>query len=485
MRATLIGLDFGTTTSHALIASARAVRNCVTGRRAWGDVEVIYRSEPVFTPIEHGRIDERRLSAYLDEWLAHIPAGSRDEISGGAIVTGLAAQRANAGAIRGLVQERLGDAVIAVMNDPCLESWVSFMGSCLRLSRAHPDSDFLHLDIGGGTTNLAYARNGEVLATGCLFVGARHFRVRPGTWELAEISHQGQTLLAHLGISRKPGESLQPDEIAAIVRWYVATLEAAVNGAMPGDPCTAAHIQVPLRIPVDQPELYRRRLAGQRPAVQAPIITFSGGVGELIYAQAAGKVSHATTPYGDLGLELAAAIRASPRLSANLTTHVPAHGGRATLYGMTLYSCEVSGATLYLPRPDVLPLRDLPIVARLDPTADDTECRRAVGLAASCGGPVCIQIIRPLGALSALQTFCARLRRELERAAFPADRALAILLPDNAGKTFGNLLSDWGRSPRCLVVIDEVPARAARFVNIGALKDQLVSISYFGMEAEL
>ena len=195
----LVGLDFGTTTSHAMVASARAVSNCVTGRRGWGEIRVLFRSDPVFTPMTHERIDEDGLCVLLEEWLAHIPKGS-DEITGGAIVTGLAARKVNAARICALVRERIGESVFAVAEDPVLESWVSFMGSCLALSCAYPDSSFLHLDIGGGTTNLALGRNGEVIGTGCVFAGARHF-ASPRNMETGRsisASKQARTLMANI-----------------------------------------------------------------------------------------------------------------------------------------------------------------------------------------------------------------------------------------------------------------------------------------------
>ena len=54
------------------------------------------------------------------------------------------------------------------------------MGNCHALSKSHPTTPILNLDIGGGTTNLALGLDGQVLATGCLFVGARHFEFVPG-----------------------------------------------------------------------------------------------------------------------------------------------------------------------------------------------------------------------------------------------------------------------------------------------------------------
>ena len=62
-----------------------------------------------------------------------------------------------------------------------------------------------------------------------------------------------------------------------------------------------------------------------------PVVTFSGGVGELIYQQVAGEGLPTTTYFGDLGIDLARRIIASPLLAANLEQFVPENRGRATV----------------------------------------------------------------------------------------------------------------------------------------------------------
>src|SRR5262249_47340235 len=176
----LVGLDFGTTTMSAMVAEAQLARNAVSGRTDLDGIRECYRSEMVFTPLVAEQIDESAVARQLDGWLDTGGVRSTDLFGGGALLTGLTAQRDNAAALVRLVRARLGDALIATANDPCLESWLAFMGSCAELSRARPNLRVLNLDIGGGTTNLALGQGGEVLRTGCLFVGARHVHVGAG-----------------------------------------------------------------------------------------------------------------------------------------------------------------------------------------------------------------------------------------------------------------------------------------------------------------
>ena len=118
----LVGLDFGTTTSSAVIATAMLTRNVVTGRSELTGIRETYRSEMVFTPFQADRLDELALSQYVDEWLASAEVDPDEVFGGGALITGLAAQRENAPAVVRTIRHRLKDALIATADDPGLES---------------------------------------------------------------------------------------------------------------------------------------------------------------------------------------------------------------------------------------------------------------------------------------------------------------------------------------------------------------------------
>src|SRR5438093_11020154 len=89
----LLGLDFGSTTSSALVASARVVRNCATGRMELGQPSVIYRSQLTFTPFADNLIDERAIAGHLDRWISESHVDPTTFAAGGVIITGLAAQK--------------------------------------------------------------------------------------------------------------------------------------------------------------------------------------------------------------------------------------------------------------------------------------------------------------------------------------------------------------------------------------------------------
>src|SRR5262245_37345890 len=109
----LIGLDFGTTTSSAVVAEAELVQNSVTGKKDLGHVKERFRSEMVFTPWQGPVLDIAAIERNVVKW---IDAGGacRDELfGGGAMLTGLAAQADNASALVGTIRHHVGDALVA------------------------------------------------------------------------------------------------------------------------------------------------------------------------------------------------------------------------------------------------------------------------------------------------------------------------------------------------------------------------------------
>ncbi|QLF93099.1 ethanolamine ammonia-lyase reactivating factor EutA [Pseudomonas sp. ABC1] len=466
----LLGLDFGSTTSSALVAQASISSHCVTGRMALQDPRVLYRGEPVFTPFDHGSIDLDAVRGLITTWLDEAGVSADALFSGGVIITGLAAQRHNAQALAELVGERVGDALVTRADDGGLESWLAFMGSCSTLSRFHDDQPLLNLDIGGGTTNAALGLGGNVLACGCHFIGARHLQFEPGSYRLSGLSRFGERLLQALGIDRRIGDELDQRQRDAVLDWNILALLAIVEG-------DRAFFEGELGQLIEQIPLHLPALA------DAPAVTFSGGVGELLYRHLDGQSLPGTTHYGDLGIDLALAIAATPRLVRDARRLVPENRGRATVYGLTLHNTEISGITLFLPRPQALPLKDLPIVARLGTDASQAQLADAITLARSSQSGACLQLLDSGNApgLQGIRQLGGRLAGAIAQVGPDADWPLVILLESNAGKALGNYASDWGRLPVNLLVIDEVRERHAHYVNLGKPRQQIVPVAFYGV----
>ncbi len=466
----LIGLDFGTTTSSAVIARALLLHNRVSGRVELSQISECFRSAIAFTPMDDDRLDEPKAAMLLDSWLAQGLTAHDKIFGGGALLTGLTAQKKNAAALVSIIRERLGDAVIARADDPRLESWLAFMGNTAKLSRQHPETPFINLDIGGGTTNLAMGINGEVLATGCLFIGARHVQVETGTYRIAKLSVYAQRMFEHFGIRKSRGGELTLDEVDQIIGCYVSWLIAALasDATRFAEPLARMHQQVPFAAPPD----FKER----------PVITLSGGVGELVYSAIRGQARPTTTAFGDLGIDLADRITREATWADDFSNYIPEGLGRATSFGLLRHSTQVSGSTMFLSDPSILPLRDLPIfgtIAAELPQAQWHTIRELLQRSANGG---CVQIEMMHQDAASVRALGTRIAESLRSVDFSSGQPLVIIVPGNVGKALGHYITEWGARPLKLVVIDEIAAANAQFVHIGRLHDRVVPVSFYGLQ---
>jgi ethanolamine utilization protein EutA len=514
-RIQLVGLDVGSTTSRVAIADARVLHGAATGRPELGQIEERLRTEPARTPFRGDALDQEALLRLVDDAIAAGGATPGVFFGGGALLTGLAARAPNAAAVVDALRARVGDAVVATAGDPRLEAWLAFHGNVGALSRGAPDRFVLNLDIGGGTTNLAVGRAGEVVSTGWMWIGARHVEVEPGGHRLVGCSPEARRTMQRLGFDKQAGEVLSPRELGLLLDAWLAVLEDAVTG----DPRALGDEFVPARVVL--------------PAARDRIdLAFSGGVGGLVYDILAGQELPTTTAYGDLGIELAQRIASSAVLGERVL--VPVGRGRATVYGLLRHQTQISGATVFLPNHQRCPTGDLPIVGSLGRSPDGSLGGSLGGplgrsldgslvgsLGGSLGGPrggslggslagplgdslsdslgpsfaagelarllALAQAARPAGAIVVRGLLDGRAIRELGRALGAALRAipdavpLVVLTEQNVAKALGGYASEWGRCPLPLIVLDEVFPRGAELVRIGAPHGNVVPVSFFGM----
>ena len=465
----LAGFDFGSTTSRAMAAHARLSLNCITGRMEFTQPELCYRSEACFTPFrDDQQLDIEAIGALLDGWLDAITPDRDSIFSGGAIVTGLAARQDNAAALTEAVETRIGAAVVATARDPMLESWLAFMGGCAELSRHHTNTGVLNLDIGGGTTNAALGMNGQVMAAGCHYIGARHFQFGSDGVTLTTLSPFGKALCDEIGLSLVPGDTVSEQDIERITHWYVRALEDIAQGSRTSfsSVCGALHEDCPFT-----PSL-----------PSSTLLTFSGGVGEMIYAAGNGQDLPPRALYGDLGVDLARGIMASPLLSRDLHRAVPANQGRATVYGLTMHSTDISGATVFHSDKIGLPLRDLPILGTFDMQTPVSRLNNLLTIARRHPAGVCLRLASDTPPnLATIRATGERIATALEEVRLPPELPLIILTDHNIGHTLGSYITRWGTLPVNLMVLDEVPVRDARFVRIGLPHNIVFPVSFYGM----
>jgi ethanolamine utilization protein EutA len=221
----------------------------------------------------------------------------------------------------------------------------------VALSHERKDT-LLHVDVGGGTTKLGVLRNGEILSTAAVHVGGRLVAF-DAEQRITRIEPSATLVANELGIDLALGEVISQKDRRRLADALVDILLDYVNGREPSGIGKQFLLTEPLQLNGHQPNG----------------LTFSGGVAEYVYGREG-------TRYGDLGPDVAEAIGAALADGRMPAPAVPlGEGIRATVLGASQFSVQLSGNTVHISDPSVLPLRNLPVVyARLEsarPGADE------------------------------------------------------------------------------------------------------------------
>jgi ethanolamine utilization protein EutA len=351
IRLTSVGVDIGSSTSHLLFSRLELERQ--DNRYVTVSRTVLHESDILFTPYVDGTtIDGMALGQFIHEQYAAAGLRREDVDTGALILTGVALLRENARAIADLFAEEAG-RFVAVSAGDNLEATMAAHGSGAVAHSEGADRTILNVDIGGGTTKLAVCRAGVVRELAAVDVGARLVVVdEQGT--ITRLEEAGQRIGRAVGLDLALGGRVTADDLRALADYMADQVFRAIPTEGGAEPRTDL-----LRTP---PLVYRGRLDG---------ITYSGGVSEFVYERQAAR-------FGDLGDLLAAAIR-ERMAPSGIPLLEPAAGIRATVIGASQYTIQVSGSTIFVSPLEVLPLRNVPVVAPalpLDRTAFEPAAMR-------------------------------------------------------------------------------------------------------------
>ncbi len=332
-----VGLDVGTTTTQMVVsrleienrASAFSVPELRIAAR-----QVCYQSPVYFTPLL-GRelVDAAALRAIVQAEYRN--AGiTRDDVDTGAIIiTGETSRRENARAVLRALSDHAGDFVVATAG-PDLESVLAARGAGADTYSERTGQCVLHMDIGGGTSNLAWIEAGEIRRTGCLNVGGRLVKLTPDG-EITYVSPVLEGLFPETVGQRAARGSLE-----RLAQTLTRVLEMAA-GLREATPLLSRFLTAEAAqgwIPPTQPHM---------------CVSFSGGVADCI------EQAHPPFAFGDIGAILGQAIRQS-RLCGG-AYRMGEQTIRATVIGAGSYSVCLSGSTVYY-RNVEFPMKNLPVV---------------------------------------------------------------------------------------------------------------------------
>lgn len=331
-----VGLDVGTTTTQMVLS-----RLSVTNRGSAFSVPemeiaqrtILYKSPIHFTPLlGKDRVDGHRLRTLIEAEYRAAQIQRQQVDTGAIIITGETSRKENARTVLDSLSEFAGDFVVATAG-PHLESVLAAKGAGADTFSEQTGKTVLHMDIGGGTANLALIRRGEIVATGCMNVGGRLVKV------------DGDGLICYLSpvldgyFPCKIGQKISQQAMEQLCCTLTDALEMA------------AGLQ-------DATSLLSAFWTGEAGAPWVPpadvdTISFSGGVAECI--------DRPLPPFafGDIGPALGQAIRKSRLCQGQY--RLGNETIRATVIGAGCHSAQLSGSTVYH-RHMAFPLKNLPVV---------------------------------------------------------------------------------------------------------------------------
>ena len=332
-----VGVDVGSSTSHLVFSNLVLKRDqrSVTRRFNIQERNIIYEGRIIHTPLlDDNTIDIVRLTDFFKEEYRRADIDPADIQTGAVIVTGESARKQNARQIAEALSNDAGRFVAATAG-PNFESLIAAMGSGAATRSKDDNKTILSCDIGGGTSNIAISRNGEILSTSCLSVGGRLLGV-DSEGKIWRIDEPAAKVMENLGLKHEIGDVISKVDIDGIAEKFAEILFEVMTG-----PATSS--------------LARRLMLTADLNFASPIdeYSFSGGVAELMY----GGLNN----FDDIGHILADKIKLlTPKLSAPVI-ELP-NKIRATVIGAGAYSLSISGCSGFRDDEISFPIRNIPVM---------------------------------------------------------------------------------------------------------------------------
>ncbi|MHA1952749.1 MAG: ethanolamine ammonia-lyase reactivating factor EutA, partial [Candidatus Heimdallarchaeaceae archaeon] len=169
------GIDVGTTTSH-LIFSKLKLEKVFTPKGVKFEVterEILFKGNIILTPLLDGQvIDYLKLVEFLKQEYQIAKISIEDIDTGAVIITGESAKKENAEELVKALAHKAGKFVCAAAG-PNFESVIAAMGSGAVNYSKNEMKTVMNVDIGGGTSNIAIVKDGEIVDAACVNVGGR------------------------------------------------------------------------------------------------------------------------------------------------------------------------------------------------------------------------------------------------------------------------------------------------------------------------
>lgn len=431
-----VGLDVGTSTTQLIVselqvenrASSFAVPNMEIRER-----QILYKSPVRFTPLlDEAHVDGRGIREIVAQEYAQAGITRETVDTGAIIITGETARKENAQAVLESLSDLAGEFVVATAG-PDLESRLAAHGAGAVEYSARTGKSVLHMDIGGGTSNLALIREGAIVETGCLNIGGRLikygadkriFYVSPVLKDLTPL---------------KPGNIAEEDALAALARMLAKALEMAAG----------------LR---KRTELLDRLITNHTvvPPGNACVLSFSGGIADCMEAPLPWD------RFGDMGPLLGKAIRES--LLCQGVYSLGQETIRATVIGAGCHSAQLSGSTVFF-RDVAFPMKNIPVTA----LSREAQCLPGDALAARISQVLSTSEDPPVLALPGLEApgYVDICRMADGIAAGFGSAPVRVALEGDMAKALGHALALRLPKGRPILCLDRVKLSEGSYLDVG------------------
>ncbi|TMA95520.1 MAG: hypothetical protein E6J74_11730 [Deltaproteobacteria bacterium] len=350
-----VGIDIGSSTSHLIFSRLTLRRQGValSSRFVVINREIIHESPILLTPyVDKTTIDTNKLGDFIHEAYRNANLTPEDIDTGALIVTGEATKKKNAEAISALFSAEAGKFVCATAGHN-LEAILAAYGSGAVHMTYHEGGDFtvMNVDVGGGTSKIAIVQSGKVIDSCAVEVGARLVAMDENG-VINRLEDTALKIAKMAGVSLRLGDVMSEDDKEKFSKTLCDSLFAVME---------RGQLSPQVKDLLLTPNLDFKD--------QIHAVMFSGGVSEFVYG-------YEKRNLGDLGIQLGRRVRArANQLGGGNVPLRPAEVRiRATVIGASQYTVQVSGNTIYLSHPDLLPLRNLQVVT---PQFEQTEAIRA------------------------------------------------------------------------------------------------------------
>lgn len=332
-----VGIDVGSATSHLVFSHLVLVRDQMSPTLRFNIEErkVVYEGRIIHTPFQESQnLDIDALISFFKEEYRLAGIDPAQIHTGAVIITGESAKKQNAPRIAEALSLEAGKLVASTAG-PNFESLLAAMGSGATARSREAGKTILSCDIGGGTSNLAISRGGEVLSTSCIAIGGRLLAL-DSEIRIRRLAEPARKVMQNLGMNYGLGDQIPKEHIGKMAAKMAEVLLEVMMG--------------PARTPLARELMVTGDLDYSVPVDE---YLFSGGVAEIIYGNK-GR-------YNDIGSILAKNIRSMlPTLKVPVVE--PINKIRATVIGAGAYSLSVSGSSGFMDERFTLPLRNIPVL---------------------------------------------------------------------------------------------------------------------------